>query len=73
MSAILYEAEIDVKVGQIRLNGVEGAVQAFANEEAWEECDEIATFESAEAAYDFIDQFERALADAGFHRAEDFA
>lgn len=71
MTYIVYEAEIEVKLEAIRLNGEEGALEVYANQEAWDEADEVCYFENANAAYDFIDQFERALSDAGFRRSDE--
>lgn len=71
MTSIVYEAEIDIHIDEVWINGEEGALRVYANEEQWDEGLDLAVFENAGAAYDFIDQFEAALTEAGFHRAEE--
>lgn len=71
MTSIVYEAEIDVEIDEVWVNGEPGGVRVYINEEAWDEGDELAAFENASAAYDFIDQLERALVGAGLRRTDD--
>lgn len=68
MTSIVYESDIDVKLDIIRLNGEEGAIRVYANEEDFEQLEEVAVFENVGAAYEFVDQLERSLVAAGLHR-----
>lgn len=71
MTSIVYEAEIDLKIDEVWLNAEPGGIRVYANEEQWDEGLDLAVFENASAAYDFIDQLERALVEAGLHRVEE--
>lgn len=71
MTSIVYEAEIDLLIDVARLNGEDGALRIYANEQDFDDLEEVTVFENAGAAYDFIDQLERALVEAGLHRAEE--
>jgi hypothetical protein len=71
MTSVIYESEIEVFTVPTRLNGEDGALRIYANQQDFEDLEEVCVFENASAAYDFIDQLERALVEAGLHRAEE--
>lgn len=57
MSQIIYEGDSgEIMFGRIRLNGRDGAIQLFADEDMYDYDDDFITFQNADAMMEFVER-----------------